>query len=193
MIVIAPANAPTDAALLEGCESTPDQFRVLFDRHAGAVFAFLAARVGHEAAQDITAEVFTTAFELRSSFDPAAASARPWLYGIAANKLRHHRQTERRWFRNGAAELRDRAPDDTADSDARIDAAARAGALVEALALLRPGERDALLLHALAGFDNEEIAAALGIRAGAARTRLSRGRTRLREAFEMIYSKEASG
>lgn len=192
MIVIAPTNAPTDAALLEGCESAPDQFRVLFDRHAGAVFAFIAARVGHDAAQDITAEVFAVAFELRSSFDPDATSARPWLYGIAANKLRHHRQTERRWLRNGAAALRDRVPDATADADERIDAAARAAALVEALSRLRPGERDALLLHALAGFDNAEIATALGIRPGAARTRLSRGRARLREALESIHSEETS-
>lgn len=191
MIVISPAHAPTDAALLEGCGSSPDHFRVLFDRHAGAVFAFLAARVGHDAAQDITAEVFSVAFEARATFDPTMTSARPWLYGIAANKLRHHRQAERRWFRNGAATLRDRTDDDTADADARMDAASRAGALVEALATLRPGERDALLLHALAGFDNDEIAAALGIRPGAARTRLSRGRTRLREALESIQSEEA--
>jgi RNA polymerase sigma-70 factor (ECF subfamily) len=192
MIVITPTIEPTDAALLAGCGSAPDQFRVLFDRHAPAVFAFLAARVGHEAAQDLTADVFAIAFEQRSSFDPAAASARPWLYGIAANKLRHHRQAERRWFRNSAAALRDRASDDAAAADERMDAAARAGVLVQALADLRPGERDALLLHALEGFDNDEIAAALGIRPGAARTRLSRGRARLREALGTIHPEEAS-
>jgi hypothetical protein len=35
-------------------------------------------------------EVFLTAWERRADFDPARAGAKAWLYGIAANMLRHH-------------------------------------------------------------------------------------------------------
>jgi RNA polymerase sigma factor (sigma-70 family) len=65
----------------------------------------------------------------------------------------------------------------------RVSAAATGPALAAALAGLGSGDRDVLLLVAIAGLDNQEVAQSLGIPHGTVRSRLSRARTRLREAL----------
>jgi RNA polymerase sigma-70 factor (ECF subfamily) len=49
---------------------------------------------------------------------------------------------------------------------------------------MRPPDREALLLHAVAGLGYEEIAAALGIAVGTVGSRLARARRILRERLE---------
>jgi hypothetical protein len=66
------------------------------------------------------------------------------------------------------------------DADSRVVAAALAPRIAGALAALNAEQRDVLLLHAWAGLSHEEIAAALGIANGTARSRLSRARAALR-------------
>lgn len=70
------------------------------------------------------------------------------------------------------------ADDDSAVE--RIDAEARHRELADALAQLRPDEREILLLHAWADLADSEIAAALGLPVGTVKSRLSRTRERLR-------------
>src|SRR5688500_4172655 len=89
-------DQPADAELILRSLDEPARFDALFTRHAGAIFAFACARVGPQHAEDVTAETFAAAFRSRSNFDPRAASARPWLYGIAANTLRRHHEHEAR-------------------------------------------------------------------------------------------------
>jgi len=72
-------------------------------------------------------------------------------------------------------------PDHSADADARADAGARGGAIARALADLDAGDRDVILLHALAELSYQEIADAIGIPIGTVRSRLHRARQRLRE------------
>ncbi len=55
--------------------------------------------------------------------------------------------------------------------------------LAAALARLRPGDRDVLLLVAAGGFDYQEVALALGIPVGTVSSRLARARRKLREAL----------
>jgi RNA polymerase sigma-70 factor (ECF subfamily) len=68
--------------------------------------------------------------------------------------------------------------------DARLDAVDAGPALALALSALGPGERDALLLHAWAGFTYEQIALALDLPVGTVRSRLHRARKVMREPFE---------
>jgi RNA polymerase sigma-70 factor (ECF subfamily) len=65
----------------------------------------------------------------------------------------------------------------------RVSAAAAGPALAAALAGLSSGDRDVLLLVAVAGLDNQEVALSLGIPHGTVRSRLSRARQRLRESL----------
>jgi len=174
----------TDAHIIAACDDEPDRFRELFERHFPATLGFLRRRIGPQIAEDLAIETFAIAFGRRGSYDPRQASARPWLFGIATNLLRHHRRTERRkllaYARTGADQ--DFAPDPGYDAaEARIEAQAAGPALALALASLRSDERDVLLLYAWADLTYAEIAEALGTPVGTVRSRLSRARSRFRE------------
>ena len=68
-------------------------------------------------------------------------------------------------------------------ADARVGAAATGKALARALAGLRPGYREALLLVAWGDLTYEEAAHALGVPVGTVRSRISRARKALRVAL----------
>jgi RNA polymerase sigma-70 factor (ECF subfamily) len=158
-------------------------FETLFARHAAAIFAFACARVGPQHAEDIAAETFVAAYRSLGNFDARAASARPWLYGIAANTLRRHHEVEARWLQRLQLDPVATAIDDGDETEERMDAKRLAPRLAHALAALTPGERDVLLLVVLADLSHEQIAHVLDIRRGTVKSRFSRGCARIRATF----------
>ena len=62
------------------------------------------------------------------------------------------------------------------EADARVDGSSLDAQLAGALAAMRPRERDALLLYALADLSYEEVALALDVPVGTVRTWLHRAR-----------------
>ena len=153
-----------------------------FDEAFAAEFAplhrYLARRVGAAAADELAAETFTVAFRRWDRLDPERP-VRPWLYGIAANLMRHYWRKERRMLRAYARTGVDPvfAEDEPAE-DTRE--------LASALAELRRDEREILLLHAWAELTDTEIAAALDLPAGTVKSRLSRTREKLRNRLEPV-------
>lgn len=180
-----PAGLPaTDAAVIEQSWAEPERFEAIFRRYFGQIHRYLAARVGGRIADDLAAEVFTIAFAQRQQYDLARNCARPWLYGIATNLAGSYRRKEQRRYRALArAGAQGVAPSDEDLVAERVSAAAAGPALAAALAGLGSGDRDVLLLVAIAGLDNQEVALSLGIPYGTVRSRLSRARSRLREAL----------
>jgi RNA polymerase sigma-70 factor (ECF subfamily) len=171
----------SDSDLIAESLSRPEAFAAIFDRHFDAVHHYLSRRAGAGVADDLASQTFIVAFSSRAGFRPSATSARPWLFGIATNVLRNNRRAELRLLRalsRVAAGAPDRHPD-----LAGADAGEQAGALSAALARMDTDQRDVLLLHVWADLSYEEIAASLGIPVGTVRSRLSRGRARLRSAL----------
>ena len=180
-----PTGPPaTDAAVIEQSWAEPERFEAIFRRYFGRIHQYLAARVGGKIADDLAADVFTIAFAQRQRYDLARDCARPWLYGIATNLVGTYRRQEQRRYRALArAHAQVAAPSDEDLVAERVSAAAAGPALATALARLSSGDRDVLLLVAIAGLDNQEVAQSLGIPYGTVCSRLSRARTRLRESF----------
>lgn len=171
-----------DAAVMARSLVEPEAFAAIFDRHYDVVYRYLARRVGPDDAAELASETFTTAFDVRRRYDQARPDARPWLYGIATNLVRHHRRREGRRLRAYARIDRPRTEDGglTGVED-RLDARALAPVLAEALLRLSQGDRDAVLLYAWADLRYEDIAVALGIPVGTVRSRLHRARAQVRE------------
>jgi RNA polymerase sigma-70 factor (ECF subfamily) len=120
------------------------------------------------------------AFDRRRRYDPRQADSRPWLFGIAANQLRH-------WFRaaaRGAPPAAGHEGDFADDALGRVEAEALGRDLAAALAAVASTDRDALLLHVWADLSYAEIARATGVPVGTVRSRIHRARTRLREHLE---------
>jgi len=175
-------EAGSDAQIIAASRAEPLVFAAVFDRHYDAVHRYLARRVGSDLADDLAAETFTTAFDVRRRYDTAHPDARPWLFGIATNLVRHHHRGEARRLRAYARLER------PADADggfggieARVDAGRVGPAIADAVTRLSTGDRDVLLLFAWADLRYEEIAVALRIPVGTVRSRLHRARYRLRE------------
>jgi RNA polymerase sigma-70 factor (ECF subfamily) len=161
----------TDAQAIGASLADPEAFAVLFDRHFDAIHGYAQRRVGRDLADEIAAETFTRAFDRRRRYDTSREDARPWLLGIAANLMRRHWRSECRrldaYSRSGGAGHRELSQPIAAE-------------LACALKALPRREREPLLLFAWADLSYEEIAVALGVPLGTVRSRISRGRARLR-------------
>ncbi len=158
-------------------------FAVIYERHFAQIYRYVARRTGASAADDLTAEVFLRAFARRDRFDPAAMSARPWLYGFAANIVADHLRQQRRRSR---AYVHAIEPDPgpattTAEVDDRFDATLLAPQVNRALASLSAAERETFLLFALGELSYSEVAAALDIPIGTVRSRIAKARAKMRE------------
>jgi len=175
------SQAETDSDLIVRSYLDPECFALLFDRHFVAIHAFVARRLGRNLADDLAAETFLVAFDGRIGYDKSRPGAAPWLYGIASNLVARHKRAEERRYRAIARSASEsHAPAAVPDIDSRLDAAARRGALAEALAGLAERDRSVLLLVAWADLSCDEVAQALGIPPGTARSRLHRSRKRLK-------------
>lgn len=161
---------------MTGAGHTTDAwFEGIFRDHATAVFRYLARRAGAQEAEDLTADVFATAWRRRA--DVPAGAELPWLFRTAGFVLaNHHRKG-----RPVPVEHVREEPDDDVDPAhlAAVDDDVRA-----VLTALSPRDRRILLLTAWEGLDGDELATVLGISRGGADAALSRARSRLREAWE---------
>ncbi len=83
-----------DAVIIERSRRKPEQFAVLFGRHAPRIHRYVARRVGRQMADDLVAETFLAAFAKRDAYRAAYRDAAPWLYGIATNLIGQHRRDE---------------------------------------------------------------------------------------------------
>ena len=176
---------PTD----RGRTVLPDA-RLVYEENVGAIHAYIARRIGRDDAADVVADVFRMAIENLDSFDPARGQIRPWLFGIAANRLRTHWRAEQRRLRAiGRLDDGRVAADAMARADDRIMAEGRAAELMDALIELGESDRELVILIAWEGFSYEEVAQALDIPIGTVRSRLHRARRSLRTSMQ---SKSAS-
>jgi len=167
--------ASSDADCLARSLNEPTAFELIFNRHFGAVHRYLHRRAGRDLADELTAETFALAFSRRESCR-ASGSVLPWLYGIATNLLHRYRRAERRQLHAYSRSGVDRSVAYEDEADARVDGSSLDARLAGALAAMRPRERDALLLYALADLSYEEVALALDVPVGTVRTWLHRAR-----------------
>jgi RNA polymerase sigma factor (sigma-70 family) len=162
----------------------PEEFALLFRRHAAGLYRYAARRLGAHVAEDVVADLFLHAFRQRHLYEADRKDARPWLYGIATNVISRHRRTEIRLLRKHERTGVDLVTEGFAErSDARLGAEAVRRQLAAALAGLRPGYRDALLLVAWGELTYEEVAAALCVPVGTVRSRISRARRDMKAAL----------
>jgi RNA polymerase sigma-70 factor (ECF subfamily) len=140
---------------------------------------YLARRLGISAADELAAETFATAYRRWADFD-WSRPIRPWLYGIAANLVKHRWRRERRMLRAYARTGVDLAFGEDEEAADRLDARSNKAALAAALGGLRRADREVLLLHAWADLSDSEIAEALALPLGTVKSRFSRARKEMR-------------
>lgn len=159
-----------------------DDFRRAMVDHHGAVSAYVRRRLPDAEVEDAVAEVLARAW----AGWPPDGDPLPWLYGIARNVvLEGYRGRERDARSLGAAAALERRR--RSDGPEDITGVMAVG---QAMAQLRPADREILRLAAWEGLDDNGLAAALGIRGGTARVRLHRARARLAAELDRMERQE---
>lgn len=174
---------PLDAEFWERVVAHDGQaFGRLFDRHARRVYNHCFWRTADwSLAEDLTSVVFLEAWRRRRDVHLSGDSLLPWLLGVANNAIRNAERSRRRYRR-----LLDKLPRVTdlpaedAEIAARLDDKRAMKAILDRLGDLRQEEQDVLALCDWSGLSIAEASIALGIPTGTVKSRLARGRARLR-------------
>jgi len=175
-----------------------DAFGILIAQYHQPLFSLIARSLTDPAdAADITQEVFIKVFRSIRSFH-GESSLRTWLYRIAL----HEASNQRRWWsRHKRQELTIDTPHESGDAEddglpliARLadtgsspfDHAAQVELRHNVEAALREIPevfRTVVVLREIEGFSYEEIAEIVNVNIGTVKSRLTRGRTALREVL----------
>lgn len=168
--------------LLRARRGAPQAFDEFVARHTQGVFRWMVRAVGIEDAEDLTQEIFFRAFRGLDGYR-GDAPARAWLAAIAHNSVKNRYR-----FRGRFRRLFSSAPEsDRADPPAADDPEAQASAqesrrfVSEALKHLPEEFRMPIILRDLEGWNYEEIAVSLHLPVGTVKSRIARGRGRLKE------------
>jgi len=172
----------------EGADGAPagdgdaEAFAAAYRLLAPQVRGFARRQVPDDLAEDVVAETFLVLWRRWADAPAADDQLRPWVFGVARNKIKHvHEQRGRqlRTVAGVAAAEPTRAPvADPSDRLAGDDLARRL------LAQLPPAEGEAMSLTVWAGLTPSEAAEVLGCSLTALTSRLSRARARLAAALD---------
>ena len=172
-------------------EALVQAFEILVERHRRkvAAVAFRFTRV-REDAEDITQQSFQKAFVHLQKFE-GKSSFSTWLTRIAVNEalmmLRRGRGRREISIDEGRFEPKEaghlQIPDLDPDPEACYLQREEAGILSAAIETLTPGLRKAITLRDVGELSTEETARRMGLSLAAVKSRLLRGRRKLRKAL----------
>ncbi|MEM9293692.1 MAG: sigma-70 family RNA polymerase sigma factor [Acidobacteriota bacterium] len=166
-------------------------FEELYERFSGLVYNLCLRMAGErELASDLAQEIFLRIFRHLGRFE-GRASLKTWVTQVTLNHCRsrlgrRHRRRQR--FRpqplveegEEGVEL----VDEGRDPEQRAAAAEESRQVAAAVAQLPSPYREAVVLCDLEGMSYQQIAEILEVRIGTVRSRIARGRTRLRAILE---------
>lgn len=161
---------------------TDAEFQAVFDEHKDAVYRFVwrMAR-SPAAAEDITQDVFVALLRSPDRFDPARATLRAFLVGIARNLVLKHWRAEHRFEPLDDDEIAE--PSDLGRGDL--------GEMVgQAVGALGPLQREVVILAEYEGLTLAEIARAVDADIGTVKSRLHRARENLRRLLAPLRSQQ---
>lgn len=173
----------TESGLIDAAQrGDKDAFATLVAPHAAVAFRAAYLITGSAAdAQDATQEGLVKAWLALRRFR-ASAPFRPWLLQIVVNEARNRRRTLGRQERLSLSLAQ--APEEIAPGAEGIALAGeRRARLLAAVQTLREDDQLVIAARYFVGLSESETAAALSLRPGTVKSRLSRALARLREAM----------
>lgn len=185
---------PTDEMLMQAFAAGDARaFETLYERLALGVWRYVLRSVQDRAVTDeLVQDVWFTVARHAPKYQPRARF-RTWLFTLAHHRMVDHFRTRHPHdsldAQHGAgdegASLADTLAADSGFGPVRqLQTRERAQALLDALAGLPAGQREAFLLQAEGGLSVAEIARTTGVSTETARSRLRYARARLRQTLE---------
>lgn len=156
-------------------------FAELVHRYRPALVCYTGRLVGADRAEDVVQQGLANAHTALMA-DERPIDVKPWLYRIVHNAALNVLRGARDVLTLDDHESELALP----GVDAQVEQRERFRSVISAVQALPTAQRDALLLRELEGRSHEEIAAALGVTAGAARQHLMRARATMRAAVTAV-------
>jgi RNA polymerase sigma factor (sigma-70 family) len=161
---------------------SPEDRRARFDElyraHYAAIYKYVHRRLYATVSEvpDVVAEVFAVAWRKLEDV-PQPPEDRLWLYGVARRRVMRFQRAGARYERL-QARLREHIRTVVASAEDP------SGAVRDAIASLRPGDREVLMLVMWEGLSHGEAAAVIGCSVNAVALRVSRAKRRLRAQLD---------
>ncbi len=168
-----------DQRLIEQAQADPRQFSALYQKYVDELRTFIFYRCGNqdELADDLTADIFTKAFQALPKFQWQGHSYRSYLYQLARNRLiDYYRAYQQPPVELDPETISYRSTANT-DVDIRL--------MWQQIRTFGPDVTELFELRYLQGLSFEEIADIMGKSAGALRTAVSRTIDQLQEHFSL--------
>ncbi len=184
-------NVSDEMLIAELASGRQDAIGALYSRYAPAVLGMAAQALDRPAAEEIVQEVFLAVWKGSRSFDPKRGAVRPWLLQIAHNRIANELRRRRRRPKIDAGSDGERltaVPDPGPGPSEEIWNAYRHAALRRALEELPPPQRQALGLAFFDELSHDEIAEALALPLGTAKSRIRAGLRALRVRLAPIVA-----
>jgi len=182
-----PFDPPDERLVSLSKDGSLGAFNSLVERHQTAVYNLCLRLLGQsQAAEDAAQEAFLSAFRALPSF--AGGSFRSWLLRIAANESKDELRRRRRKDASASlslmydnTELPLEPPDAAPGAELLYERKEAAAAIQHALLELPFDQRQAVILCDLQGLAYDEVARVTGSSLGTVKSRIHRGRGRLRK------------
>jgi RNA polymerase sigma-70 factor, ECF subfamily len=178
-----------DGALLRAARAgNPAAFGELVDRHKDALLAYLTRLTGQtEEAEDLAQESFVRLYE-RSQGYREEGKLRSYLFSIATNLVRsQERQRRRREVLRSIFLASSNGHGAPAQQQSRLLSDELRQRLGDAIAKLPLRYRTPLVLYEIEGWSYHQIGELTGCAAGTVKSRIHRGRRRLKECLEPYW------
>ncbi|MDX1642845.1 MAG: sigma-70 family RNA polymerase sigma factor [Thermoanaerobaculia bacterium] len=165
----------------------PAAFEELFERYQRLVYGIALRMSGNrETAADLSQEIFLRIHRHLARFE-GRSSLETWVYRVTINCCRSRlsrRRPKMQALPDEAGEVLEELRDHAPSPERRAIARDTGRRLSRAIAELPAVFREAVVLRDVEGLSYREIAAVLEVRVGTVRSRIARGRERLRELLE---------
>ncbi|HEX4089365.1 MAG TPA: sigma-70 family RNA polymerase sigma factor [Trebonia sp.] len=174
-----PSDEDVSAAFAKG---DPDALRLLYQRFGSLVYSLARRSLAAAAdAEDVTQQVFVSAWRGRDTFDPERGSLAGWLVAITRNRITDAMRARRRDDRV-LATMAAGAPSE--DPAVPSDQVVNRVVLADELSRLPEAQRLVMTLAFYSDLTHEQIAEVLQIPLGTVKSHIRRGLQRLRSRLE---------
>ncbi len=183
-------SPPSDQDLVRAALRDPNAYAHIVRRYEARLQRYIARMLGrgHPQIEDILQDVFLKAYVNLNDYD-SQRSFSPWIYRIAHNETMSLFRRRRSMPQMLTGEDGQRVLDRIMDRDATeewVDDARNETRLKQALSTLEQRYRDVLVLRFLEERSYDDIADILQLPMGTVATLVSRGKQRLRKAYEAL-------
>lgn len=163
------------------------ELRAVYDAHSKLVFSMCRKALGTDAANDVTQEVFVSAWRGRDQFDPSRGNLAQWLVGITKRRIIDHLRSEGRHAnrRADAPDSDDVAPTvPDVHTEPAVDRLADRMLVVDGLAQLNDRARQVIEMAYVHDLTHQQIAEQTGLPLGTIKSDIRRGLKRIKQHLE---------